>query len=157
TASTRGRTAGGSSGSRTPTAQRAASRASEGRCRTDRSSTLVTVTRTAAPRWPPSACSRAAAWPHTSRSGTFRSSRSRRSSMSLPPFREPFDFALSTSRFQAFGSDLATRFVEGVLHRAVGGRDVAIAPAPGGADVEPLDEATRTVVSTLLGAPFDLS
>jgi 3-methyladenine DNA glycosylase/8-oxoguanine DNA glycosylase len=70
---------------------------------------------------------------------------------------DPFDYALSTSRFQAFGTDLANRFVDGVLHRAIGGRDVTIAPAPGGVDVEPLDDATRPVVMTLLGTPFDLS
>ena len=70
---------------------------------------------------------------------------------------EPYDYALSTSRFQAFGTDLANRFVEGVLHRAIGGRDVTIAPAPGGVDVEPLDEETRPVVMTLLGTPFDLT
>ena len=69
---------------------------------------------------------------------------------------EPYDYALSTSRFQAFGTDLANRFVDGVLHRAVGGRDVTIAAAPGGVDVEPLDDETRPVVMKLLGTPFDL-
>jgi DNA-3-methyladenine glycosylase II len=69
---------------------------------------------------------------------------------------EPYDYALSTSRFQAFGTDLANRFVDGVLHRAVGGRDVTIASASGGVDVEPLDDETRPVVMTLLGTPFDL-
>jgi DNA-3-methyladenine glycosylase II len=69
---------------------------------------------------------------------------------------EPYDYALSTSRFQAFGTDLANRFVDGVLHRAIGGRDVAIARARGGVDVEPLDDETRPVVLTLLGTPFDL-
>jgi 3-methyladenine DNA glycosylase/8-oxoguanine DNA glycosylase len=68
----------------------------------------------------------------------------------------PYDYALSTSRFQAFGTDLANRFVDGVLHRAIGGRDVAIAAAPGGVDVEPLDDETRPVVMMLLGTPFDL-
>jgi DNA-3-methyladenine glycosylase II len=43
-----------------------------------------------------------------------------------------------------------------VLHRAVASRDVTIAPAPGGVDVEPLDDETRPVVMTLLGTPFDL-
>jgi 3-methyladenine DNA glycosylase/8-oxoguanine DNA glycosylase len=76
--------------------------------------------------------------------------------MSLLRFPEPYDFALSTRRFQAFGVDLANRFAGGVLHRAVGGRDVAIAPATGGVDVEPLDDETRPVVMTLLGTPFDL-
>jgi 3-methyladenine DNA glycosylase/8-oxoguanine DNA glycosylase len=66
----------------------------------------------------------------------------------------PSDF--STSRVQAFGTDLANRFVDGVLHRAIGGRDVTIAAAPGGVDVEPLDDDTRPVVMTLLGTPFDL-
>ena len=69
---------------------------------------------------------------------------------------EPYDYALSTSRFQAFGTDLANRVVDGVLHRAIGGRDVSIAAAPGGVDVEPLDDETRPVVKTLLGTPFDL-
>jgi 3-methyladenine DNA glycosylase/8-oxoguanine DNA glycosylase len=46
--------------------------------------------------------------------------------------------------------------VDGVLHRAIGGRDVAIAPAPGGVDVDPLDDETRPVVLKLLGAEFDL-
>jgi DNA-3-methyladenine glycosylase II len=76
--------------------------------------------------------------------------------MSLLRLPEPYDYALSTSRFQAFGTDLANRFVDGVLHRAIGGRDVAIAPARGGVDVDPLDDETRPVVMTLLGAPFDL-
>ena len=69
---------------------------------------------------------------------------------------EPYDYALSTSRFQAFGTDLANRFVDGVLHRAIGGRDVTIAPTRGGVDVEPLDDETRPVVMALLGTPFDL-
>jgi len=69
----------------------------------------------------------------------------------------PYDFALSTSRFRAFGTDLANRFVDGALHRAVGGRDVAIAPAADSVDVEPLDDETRPVVMTLLGTPFDLN
>lgn len=69
---------------------------------------------------------------------------------------EPYDFALSTRRFVAFGNDLASHFVDGVLHRAIGGRDVAIAAAPGGVDVDPLDDETRPVVLKLLGAEFDL-
>jgi DNA-3-methyladenine glycosylase II len=69
---------------------------------------------------------------------------------------EPFDFALSTGRFRAFGLDLANRFVDGVLHRAVDGREVRIAAAPGGVEVEPLDVVTEPVVEHLLGGPFDL-
>ena len=69
----------------------------------------------------------------------------------------PFDFALSTGRFQAFGTDLANRFADGVLHRAIGGRDVRIAAANGSVEVDPLDDETRPVVMKLLGAPFDLN
>lgn len=43
-----------------------------------------------------------------------------------------------------------------MLHRAVGGRDVAIRARPGGVDVEPLDDETHAVVSKLLGTEFDL-
>jgi 3-methyladenine DNA glycosylase/8-oxoguanine DNA glycosylase len=76
--------------------------------------------------------------------------------MSLLRFPEPYDFALSLRRFVAFGTDLANRFVDDTLHRAVAGRHVAIAAADGGVDVEPLDDETRPAVLTLLGAPFDL-
>src|SRR5262249_32932166 len=55
-----------------------------------------------------------------------------------------------------FGHDLANHLVDGVLHRAVGGRDVTIAAAPRGVEVEPLDDETRPVVLKLLGAGFDL-
>ena len=68
----------------------------------------------------------------------------------------PYDFALSLRRFVVFGTDLANRFVDGVLHRAIAGRDVAISPVDGGVEVDPLDEETRPVVLHLLGAPFDL-
>src|SRR5215475_3875486 len=76
--------------------------------------------------------------------------------MSLLPFPEPYDFELSTGRFRVFGLDLANRLVDGVLHRVVAGREVRIAAAPGGVDVEPLDAVTAPVVEHLLGAPFDL-
>ena len=71
-------------------------------------------------------------------------------------FPEPYDFALSTGRFRAFGTDLANRLDGGVLYRAIGGREVRIVARPGGVDVEPLDDETRPVVARLLGAPFDL-
>ena len=76
--------------------------------------------------------------------------------LSLLRLSAPYDFALSTRRFVAFGSDLASHFVEDVLYRAIGGRDVAIAAAPGGVDVDPLDDETQPVVLKLLGEPFDL-
>jgi 3-methyladenine DNA glycosylase/8-oxoguanine DNA glycosylase len=71
-------------------------------------------------------------------------------------FPEPYDFELSTGRFRAFGTDLANRVDDGVLYRAIGGREVRIVARPGGVDVEPLDDETRPVVAQLLGAPFDL-
>jgi 3-methyladenine DNA glycosylase/8-oxoguanine DNA glycosylase len=71
-------------------------------------------------------------------------------------FPEPYDFELSTERFRAFGPDLANLWVDGALHRAVYGREVRIAAAPAGVDVEPLDDLTRPVVEKLLGLEFDL-
>jgi DNA-3-methyladenine glycosylase II len=76
--------------------------------------------------------------------------------MSLLRLPEPFDFEISTGRFRAFGTDLANRLVDGVLHRAIGGRDVRIKAAPGGVDVSPLDDETGPVVLKLLGAEFEL-
>ncbi len=69
---------------------------------------------------------------------------------------EPYDFDASTERFRAFGGDLANLWHEGGLHRVVGGREVRVEPAPGGVDVEPLDEETRPVVLKLLGSEFEL-
>jgi 3-methyladenine DNA glycosylase/8-oxoguanine DNA glycosylase len=77
--------------------------------------------------------------------------------MSLLRFPEPYDFELSTGRFRVFGPDLANRLVDGVLHRAVDGREVRIAAAAGGVEVEPLDVLTRPVVEHLLGTPYDLN
>jgi DNA-3-methyladenine glycosylase II len=76
--------------------------------------------------------------------------------MSLLPLPEPFDFEISTGRFRAFGTDLANRLVDGVLHRAIGGREVRVEAAGGGVDVTPLDDETRPVVEKLLGTEFDL-
>jgi 3-methyladenine DNA glycosylase/8-oxoguanine DNA glycosylase len=68
----------------------------------------------------------------------------------------PFDFALSTERFRAFGVDRANVWHEGGLHRIVGGREVRIEATPGGVDVEPLDGEIEPVVRRLLGFEFDL-
>jgi DNA-3-methyladenine glycosylase II len=68
----------------------------------------------------------------------------------------PFDLALTTERFRAFGIDRATLWHEGGLHRAVGGREVRIEAAPGGVEVEPLDAETEPVVRTVLGLVFEL-
>ena len=77
--------------------------------------------------------------------------------MSLLAFPEPYDFALSTGRFRAFGPDLANLLVDRVLHRAVAGREVRIVAVAGGVDVEPLDDETRPVVAKLLGHEHDLA
>jgi DNA-3-methyladenine glycosylase II len=69
---------------------------------------------------------------------------------------QPYDFELSTGRYRAFGPDRANLWLDGALYRAVNGHEVRITAAPGGVEVHPLDGATRPVVSTLLGVPFDL-
>jgi 3-methyladenine DNA glycosylase/8-oxoguanine DNA glycosylase len=71
-------------------------------------------------------------------------------------FPEPYDFDVSTERFRAFGIDLVNLWHEGGLHRVVAGREVRIESAPGGVDVEPLDDETRPVVLKLLGNEFEL-
>src|SRR5690242_10421322 len=68
----------------------------------------------------------------------------------------PFDFALTTERFRAFGVDRVNLWHEGGLHRVVGGREVRIEAAEGGVEVDPLDAETEPVVRRLLGLPFDL-
>jgi len=74
----------------------------------------------------------------------------------LLPLPAPYDFVLSTERYRRFGVDLANLWDGNALLRAVGGREVRIRAAPGGVDVEPLDDLSRPEVLTLLGAPFDL-
>jgi DNA-3-methyladenine glycosylase II len=69
---------------------------------------------------------------------------------------EPFDFGLTILRFRVFGPDRATLWHDGAIHRAVGGRELRIAAAPGGAEVEPLDAETEPVARCLLGLDFDL-
>ena len=76
--------------------------------------------------------------------------------MALVRLPAPYDFELSTSRYRAFGPDLANLWYEGGLHRVVGGREVRIEAAPGGVDVEPLDDEIAPVVHKLLGGEFDL-
>jgi DNA-3-methyladenine glycosylase II len=76
--------------------------------------------------------------------------------MPLLELPQPYDFELSTGRFRAFGPDRANLWLDGALYRAVNGHEVRIEAAPGGVDVEPLDDASRATVLTLLGAPFDL-
>src|SRR6185437_15830002 len=68
----------------------------------------------------------------------------------------PFSLALTTARFRAFGLDRATVWEDGALYRAVAGREVRIAQADGGVEVDPLDAETEPVVRKLLGFDFDL-
>jgi DNA-3-methyladenine glycosylase II len=77
----------------------------------------------------------------------------------LPLLRvpEPFDFALSTERYRAFGPDLANLWHHGALYRVLDGREVAITAAPGGVEVVPIDQRIGAAVRTLLGIAFDLS
>ena len=76
--------------------------------------------------------------------------------MALLRVEGPFDLALTTARFRAFGVDLANVWHEGGLHRVVGGREVRIEAAPGGVDVEPLDPETEPVARKVLGLEFEL-
>jgi DNA-3-methyladenine glycosylase II len=76
--------------------------------------------------------------------------------MPLLRMPEPYDFELSTARFRRWGRDLANLWDGDALWRAVDGREVRIAPADVGVDVEPLDASTAAVVRKLLGAEFDL-
>jgi 3-methyladenine DNA glycosylase/8-oxoguanine DNA glycosylase len=69
---------------------------------------------------------------------------------------EPFSLELTTARFRAFGLDRATVWEDGALYRAVGGREVRIAAANGGVDVDPLDADTEPVIRKVLGFDFDL-
>ena len=76
--------------------------------------------------------------------------------MAFLPLPQPFDLELTTERFRAFGADRVNVWRDDALHHVVGGREVRIAAAPGGVDVEPLDAVTRAGVERLLGLPFDL-
>ena len=77
--------------------------------------------------------------------------------MALLRIVDPYDFELSTARFRSWGRDRANVWEDDALWRAVGGREVRIASATGGVDVEPLDSDIEPVVRTLLGADFDLA
>jgi DNA-3-methyladenine glycosylase II len=69
---------------------------------------------------------------------------------------DPYDFDLSTTRFRNFGSDGATVWHEGGLHRVVAGREVRVTAAPGGVAIEPWSEEAAREIGLLLGVPFDL-
>jgi DNA-3-methyladenine glycosylase II len=69
---------------------------------------------------------------------------------------QPYDFHLSTVRFRDFGTDGATVWHEGGVHRVIAGREVRIEPAPGGLRIDPADSASVAEVSRLLGLPYEL-
>ena len=69
---------------------------------------------------------------------------------------QPYDFEVSTARFEVYGRDRATLWREGGIHRVFAGREVRIEAAPGGVDVEPHDPAIEREVLRFLGLPFDL-
>jgi DNA-3-methyladenine glycosylase II len=69
---------------------------------------------------------------------------------------QPYDFAVSTARFDVYGLDRATVWREGGIHRVFDGREVRIEAAPGGVDVTPHDASIERQVLHFLGLPFDL-
>jgi DNA-3-methyladenine glycosylase II len=76
--------------------------------------------------------------------------------LTLLPLPDPYDFELSTERFRAFGPDIANLWYEGGVHRVFNGREIRIEAAPGGVDVEPLDDETEPVACAIVGADFEL-
>ena len=69
---------------------------------------------------------------------------------------QPYDFAVSTARFDVYGLDRATVWLDGAIHRVLAGREVRIGAADGGVDVEPHDDEIERQVLRFLGLPFDL-
>ena len=69
---------------------------------------------------------------------------------------QPYDFALSTARFDVYGLDRASVWREGGIHRVFGGHEVRIKAADGGVDVTPHEPAIEPDVLHFLGLPFDL-
>ena len=71
-------------------------------------------------------------------------------------FPQPYDFELSTVRFRDFGSDSATVWHDGGLHRVVAGRELRTTAAPGGVRIEPAGSEAAAEIGHLLGLPFEL-
>jgi DNA-3-methyladenine glycosylase II len=72
------------------------------------------------------------------------------------PLPQPYDFALSTARFDVYGLDRATVWREGGVHRVFDGREVRIEAAAGGVVVTPHDASIEAQVLRFLGLPFYL-
>jgi len=73
--------------------------------------------------------------------------------VSLP---QPYDFRVSTARFDVYGRDRATLWSDGGIHRVFAGREVRIEEAPGGVDLTPHDAGIEAEALRFLGLPFDL-
>jgi DNA-3-methyladenine glycosylase II len=69
---------------------------------------------------------------------------------------QPYDFALSTARFDVYGRDAATLWRDGGVHRVLAGKEVRIEAAPGGVDVHPHDAEIEAATLRFLGLPFEL-
>jgi DNA-3-methyladenine glycosylase II len=69
---------------------------------------------------------------------------------------QPYDFELSTARFDVYGRDAATLWRDGGIHRVLAGREVRIEEAPGGVDVHPHDAAIEAELLRFLGLPFEV-
>ena len=52
----------------------------------------------------------------------------------LVPLPQPYDFEVSTARFDVYGLDRATVWREGGIHRVFDGRELRIEAAAGGVD-----------------------
>src|SRR5215213_5849723 len=69
---------------------------------------------------------------------------------------QPFSFELTTERYRTFGADPATVAEGGRLFRVLDEREVEIAPADGGVEIQPGDPVLAAETARFLGAPFDL-
>jgi 3-methyladenine DNA glycosylase/8-oxoguanine DNA glycosylase len=74
----------------------------------------------------------------------------------LLPVPQPYDFELSTTRYRELGTDLATVWHEGGVHRVVAGQEVRVEAAAGGVRVEPGGAAAAAEIGRLLGLPLEL-
>ncbi len=68
----------------------------------------------------------------------------------------PFDFALSTERFRAFGVDRASLWHEGGLHCVVGSRALRIEAAPGGVDAGAIVAPLAGFRPPMIPDPFEM-
>ena len=74
----------------------------------------------------------------------------------LVPLPQPYDFAVSTARFDVYGLDRATVWRDGGIHRVFEGRELRIEATAGGVEITPGDASIVSQVQHFLGLPFDL-